>query len=205
MKTLLALALGTFTFCASTLAFAATTKTPTIGQPAPQFEATDTQGIQVKLSDLKGKTVVLEWTNNECPFVRKHYDSNNMQTLQQEATADGVVWISIVSSAKGKEGNVTPQEANAITSAEKAHPTYKILDASGDIGHLYSTKTTPHMFVIDKMGNLAYAGAIDDKADADQKSVTGAKNYIQAALQDLKDGKPVATPQTNPYGCGVKY
>lgn len=178
---------------------------PEIGKPAPEFMANDTNGNHVMLSALKGKTVVLEWTNHECPFVKKHYNGGNMQALQKEATADGVVWVSIVSSAKGKEGNTTAEEANKIMVEQKAVPTHKILDESGAIGTLYGAKTTPHMFVIDKNGILAYAGAIDDKSSADPEDIKTAKNYVRAALADLKAGKPVETPATNPYGCGVKY
>lgn len=178
---------------------------PKVGQPAPEFMANDIKGDHIMLSALKGKTVVLEWTNHECPFVRKHYGSGNMQALQAEATKDGVVWISIVSSAKDKEGHVTPEEAAKIISDEKALPTHKILDESGEIGKLYGAKTTPHMFVINKDGVLAYAGAIDDKSGTDPEEVKTAKNYVREALADLKSGKPVTTPSTNPYGCGVKY
>lgn len=176
-----------------------------VGKPAPEFMTEDIKGEHVMLSSYKGKIVVLEWTNNECPYVRKHYDTGNMQKLQQEATKDGVVWISIVSSAKGKEGNVSPQEAQTIIDKEKAFPTYKILDESGAIGHLYGAKTTPHMFVIDQNGILAYSGAIDDNESFKPATVTGAKNYVREAIDALKAGKPVPTSQTQPYGCGVKY
>ena len=178
---------------------------PEIGKPAPEFMAQDTNNQHVMLSDLKGKTVVLEWTNAECPFVKKHYDGGNMQTLQTEATKDGVVWISINSSAKDKEGNVTANEANKIIAEKKAAPTHLILDEKGEIGKLYGAKTTPHMFVIDKAGTLVYAGAIDDKATADKADIATSKNYVREALADLKAGKPVTTKSTNPYGCGVKY
>lgn len=176
-----------------------------VGKPAPDFTATDIKGNEVKLSDLKGKNVVLEWTNNECPFVKKHYGSGNMQATQQKATEDGAVWVSIVSSAPGMQGNVTAEEAMKIEEEVGAHDTNRILDPSGEIGQLYGAKTTPHMFVIDKEGVLAYAGAIDDKPDADPASVKDAKNYVLAALDDLNAGKAVETPTTAPYGCGVKY
>lgn len=200
MKTLLLLACALIPLFTSP-AFAA----PQIGKEAPDFSATDTHGQQVTLSTLKGKTVVLEWTNHECPFVRKHYGSNNMQTLQKDATADGVIWISIVSSGKDMEGNTTADEANKIVAEQNAHPTYKILDVSGDIGQLYGAKTTPHMFVIDQKGVLAYAGAIDDKPGFEPEDLKTAKNYVRAALADLKAGRAVETPLTNPYGCSVKY
>lgn len=197
---LIPLALGAL--CLPALANAADAE---IGKPAPAFTATDTNGKTVTLGDFKGKPVVLEWTNHECPFVRKQYDTGNMQKVQETATKDGVVWISIVSSAKDKEGHTTAAEANAIIAKEKAHPTHKILDEDGSIGKLYGAKTTPHMFVIDKDGTLAYAGAIDDNPSHDPKTVAGAKNYVLAALDDLKQGQSVTTPSTQPYGCGVKY
>lgn len=176
-----------------------------VGQAAPDFTGTDTNGKTHKLSDFKGKTVVLEWTNPECPFVVKHYGSGNMQKLQAEATKDGVIWLSVVSSAEGKEGNMTGEQANAYMTEQKSTPTARILDASGEIGKLYGAKTTPHMFVIDAKGTLVYAGAIDDNDSFSPDTITGAKNYVAAALQNLKDGKPVETASTKPYGCGVKY
>ncbi len=197
---LIPLALGAI--CLPTFANAADAE---VGKPAPAFTATDTNGKTVTLADFKGKPVVLEWTNHECPFVRKHYDTGNMQKVQESTTKDGAIWITIVSSAKDKEGHTTAEEANAIIMKEKAHPTHKILDEDGSIGKMYAAKTTPHMFVVDKDGYTAYAGAIDDNPSFDAKTVEGAKNYILAALDDLKQGKPVATPSTQPYGCGVKY
>lgn len=205
MKLLPTLAFALFALMTSGSAQAETAIVATVGSPAPDFSATDTKGTAVKLSDFKGKTVVLEWTNHECPFVRKHYDTNNMQKTQAAATADGVVWISIVSSAADKEGHVTPEEANQIVEKEKASPSHVILDEKGETGHLYGAKTTPHMFVVDKDGKLAYAGAIDDNSSYDPKTVEGAKNYVLAAIADLKAGKAVETSSTNPYGCGVKY
>ena len=199
MKALLLMTLALLPL--STAAMAA----PEIGKPAPEFMANDTNGKHVMLSELKGKTVVLEWTNHECPFVVKHYGSGNMQALQAEATKDGVVWVSIVSSAKDKEGNVTAEAANKLIADQKAVPSHKILDESGEIGKLYAAKTTPHMFVIDKNGVLVYQGAIDDKSGFDQEEVKTAKNYVRAALADLKAGKPVEVSSTKSYGCGVKY
>ena len=178
---------------------------PEIGKPAPDFTATDLDGKAVKLSDFKGKTVVLEWTNPQCPFVVKHYETKNMQKLQEQAAADGVVWIAINSSAKGKEGNVTAEEAKKFDAEAGAKYAHKILDADGTIGHLYDAKTTPTMFVIDKAGNLAYAGAIDSDNSPRASSVATATNYVTAALADLKAGVPVKTPVTQSYGCGVKY
>ncbi len=178
---------------------------PEIGKPAPEFMAQDTNDNHVMLSDFKGKTVVLEWTNPDCPFVKKHYDGGNMQALQTEATKDGVVWIAIDSSAKDKEGNYPAAELNKIYAEKKSAQSHLIIDETGTIGTLYGAKTTPHMFVIDKNGTLVYAGAIDDKATADKADIATAKNYVREALADLKAGKPVETSSTNPYGCGVKY
>lgn len=177
----------------------------TVGQPAPDFTTTDIAGNAVTLSALKGKPVVLEWTNHECPFVRKQYDTGNMQATQKKAEELGAIWISIVSSAEGKEGFTTPEQAAEIVTKEGASPTHKILDPKGEIGALYGAKTTPHMFVIDKDGVLAYAGAIDSDSSFKPDSVKTATNYVLAALEDLKAGKPVATAQTEPYGCSVKY
>ncbi|MBK6895963.1 MAG: redoxin domain-containing protein [Alphaproteobacteria bacterium] len=199
-KLILALALVPFALGA-TPAFAVAE----VGQPAPDFTATDIKGNEVKLSDLKGKNVVLEWTNQECPFVVKHYKSGNMQAVQKTATEGGAVWISINSSAPGMQGNTTAEEAVKIETDAGVHSTNRILDPNGDIGQLYGAKTTPHMFVINAEGNVAYAGAIDSVADADPASIAGASNYVLAALDDLKAGNPVQTPTTTPYGCGVKY
>lgn len=178
---------------------------PTIGQPAPDFSATDVNGKTIKLADLKGKIVVLEWTNNECPYVKKHYGSGNMQKTQKEATAKGVEWITINSSAPGRQGNVTADEAKKIMSDAGGAPSAEILDESGTIGKAYDAKTTPHMFVIDKEGTLAYAGAIDDNPSPKPEDAATAKNYVLAALSDIEAGKPVETPTSQPYGCAVKY
>jgi peroxiredoxin len=177
-----------------------------IGQMAPEIEAVDVNGEAFKLSDHKGKTVVLEWTNHQCPFVVKHYSTGNMQAAQKEALAmDGVEWVSIVSSADGKQGHVSAEEAKAILSEAGAVPTAKILDISGAIGKAYGALTTPHMFVIDAEGTLVYAGAIDDNSSPNPKTVEGATNYVLAALSDVKAGNAVVIPQTQPYGCSVKY
>ncbi|GJL85544.1 MAG: thioredoxin family protein [Micavibrio sp.] len=178
---------------------------PQIGQPAPDFTATDIDGNEFTLSEFKGKKVILEWTNHQCPFVVKHYGSGNMQATQKTATDKGVIWVSIVSSAEGNQGHVTPDEARTIMTEADAHPSAKILDPSGTIGHLYEASTTPHMFVIDEEGILAYAGAIDSKSSPNPATIEGATNYVLAALDDLEADRPVATAQTQPYGCGVKY
>lgn len=199
MKSLLLLTLSLLSL--STVAFASAE----LGKAAPEFMTNDTNGKHVMLSELKGKTVVLEWTNPDCPFVHKHYDDGNMQALQTEATKDGVVWVSINSSAKGKEGNYSADALNKIYADKKSAQSHLIIDESGNIGALYGAKTTPHMFVIDKNGVLAYAGAIDDKSGFDKEENKTAKNYIRAALADLKADKPVEVSSTKPYGCGVKY
>jgi peroxiredoxin len=201
IKTFFLAALAAFALTAAMPAHAA----PEIGKPAPEFTGTDSNGKEHKLSDYKGKIVVLEWTNPECPYVVKHYDSKNMQKLQEEATAKDVVWLSVNSSADGKQGNQTPEAANAYIKEKGAKATARILDPKGEIGKAYDAKTTPHMFVIDKEGMLVYAGAIDDNDSFKPEDAAKAKNYVTAALNALEAGKPVETSQTKPYGCGVKY
>ncbi|MCB9963828.1 MAG: redoxin domain-containing protein [Rhodospirillales bacterium] len=176
-----------------------------IGAPAPDFTTTDVYGHEIKLSDYHGKNVVLEWSNNECPYVMKHYDSKNMQTAQKTATDNGAIWLTIVSSAEGKQGSVSNEEAQKIMEEVGSHATTRIMDPSGEIGQLYGAKTTPHMFVIDAAGNLAYSGAIDDNPSPRPETVEGAKNYVLAALDSLTAGTPVEPAQTAPYGCSVKY
>ena len=178
---------------------------PEIGKPAPAFTLTDTHGKTHNLSDFTGKTVVLEWTNHECPFVRKHYDTQNMQDLQAKAAEDGVVWLTVVSSAEGKEGFQTPEEANALIEKEGSKEAARLIDADGTAGTAYEAKTTPHMFIVDKEGTLVYMGAIDDNPSADKETAKTAKNYVTAALAEIKEGKPVTVSATKPYGCGVKY
>jgi cytochrome oxidase Cu insertion factor (SCO1/SenC/PrrC family) len=181
-------------------------KKPTqVGQKAPDFTGTDTNGKTVKLSDYAGKTVVLEWTNAKCPFVVKHYGSGNMQSLQEKYTGQGVVWISINSSAEGKEGYVNGADANQIIAEEKGKASTYIIDKSGEIGRLYDAKTTPNMYVIDGEGTLVYAGAIDSDDSFKPETIAGATNYVAAALDSLTAGKPIEVSQTKPYGCGVKY
>ena len=176
-----------------------------VGQAAPAIEATDIDGNAFNLADHKGKIVVLEWTNDQCPFVMKHYDSGNMQKLQKEARAEGVEWVVINSSADGKQGNVTAEEAKKIMEEADASPTTYIQDPSGEIGQAYGAKTTPHMFVIDKDGNIAYAGAIDSDSSPRQSSIEGADNYVMAAIDSLQAGEEVETKTSAPYGCSVKY
>ncbi|MEZ5918480.1 MAG: redoxin domain-containing protein [Alphaproteobacteria bacterium] len=176
-----------------------------IGKPAPDFEAVDIDGDTVRLSDLKGKKVVLEWTNHLCPYVQKHYGSGNMQATQEAARAQGAEWISIVSSAPGLQGHTDAAEAHAILEETGASPSVKILDESGEIGRLYGARTTPHMFVVNESGTLVYAGAIDNKPSPNPATIDGAENYVLEALADIEAGHDVRTPLTEPYGCAVKY
>jgi peroxiredoxin len=177
---------------------------PKIGEPAPLFSATDSAGKNVALADFKGKFVVLEWTNNECPFVRKHY-SGNMQAQQKEFTAKGVVWLSVISSAPGKQGHVDGAQANELTKSRGAAPTAVLLDEKGEVGHLYGAKTTPHMFIVDPAGKLIYAGGIDSIASADVEDIPKATQHVRVALNEALSGKPVSQALTPQYGCSVKY
>jgi peroxiredoxin len=176
-----------------------------IGEPAPGFTAQDSNGKVQKLSDYRGKFVVLEWHNRQCPFVHKHYASGNMQRLQKEWTAKGVVWFTVISSAPGKQGYMTAEEENAFVKEMNALPTAVLLDPSGEVGHLYDAKTSPHMFVINPQGVLLYDGAIDDKPTTDLDDVPTATNYVSLALHEAMAGEQVKTPVTRPYGCSVKY
>ncbi len=176
-----------------------------VGTPAPDFTATDTHGQVHSLSEYKGKFVVLEWHNRECPFTRKHYESGHMQKLQREWTSRGVIWFTVISSAPGQQGYVTADEENAYVERMKADPTAVLLDPTGKLGHLYGAKTTPHMFVINPEGILIYDGAIDNKPTTDLDDIPGARNYVSEALEEAMAGKSVSVPTTRPYGCSVKY
>ncbi|HXJ77874.1 MAG TPA: thioredoxin family protein [Candidatus Methylomirabilis sp.] len=176
-----------------------------VGEPAPDFTAPSTAGNPVSLDFYKGKIVVLEWTNHECPYVRKHYETGNMQALQRETTAQGVIWLTLISSARGEQGYVTPAQADELTAARKAAPTAVLLDDKGVVGHMYGATNTPHMYVVDKAGTLVYAGAIDDRPTTRRADVQGANNYVRAALEAVAAGQPVKTPVTRAYGCTVKY
>lgn len=178
---------------------------PAIGQPAPAFQAVDADGKMRSLAEFRGRTVVLEWTNNGCPYVQKHYNSRNMQNLQKQATRDGVVWLTVISSAPDTQGHMTGPQAKAWKAKAGAASTAVLLDPKGTVGRAYEAKTTPHMYVVDKAGRLVYMGGIDDKPTADPASLKGAKNYVQAALADVKAGRAVAQAVTRPYGCSVKY
>lgn len=176
-----------------------------VGKPAPPIELRDSNGEKVRLDAFKGKYVVLEWVNFQCPFVGKHYGSGNMQKLQKEYTEKGVVWLSVCSSAPGKQGYVTGSEANALEKERGAAPSRFLLDPKGVVGKAYGAKTTPHMFVIDHQGRLIYNGAIDDKPSTKQADIATAHNYLVAALDAAMSGKKVETAATQPYGCSVKY
>ena len=176
-----------------------------VGAPAPDFTVTDQAGKQHKLSEFKGKNVVLEWYNKDCPFVRKHYDSKNMQKLQTDLTAKGVVWLSVISSAPGKQGYLSATDAQKQMSTEGMKSTAVLLDETGAMGKAYEAKTTPHMYLVDASGVLRYNGAIDSNDSADSKTIAGAENYIVAAVNAVTTNKKVAKETTKPYGCGVKY
>lgn len=176
-----------------------------IGQPAPEFTGNDTRGSSHTLSDYRGRQVILEWTNHDCPYVRKHYNSGNMQQQQRDATDRGAVWLSIISSAPGKQGHVTPAQADALTARRNAAPSAVILDESGNIGRLYGAKTTPHMYIIDADGKLAYMGGIDSIASSDPADIEKATQYVPLALAQMMKGEPIVASVTRPYGCSVKY
>jgi peroxiredoxin len=178
---------------------------PEVGKPAPDFTLQDISGKKHELSDYKGKYVVLEWVNFGCPFVKKHYRSENMQKLQKEFSEKGVVWLSICSSAPGKQGNETPDAAKKGISQFGWAASAYLEDEDGKVGKLYNAKTTPEMFVVDPKGTLIYAGAIDDKPTPDPSTVEGSNNYVKAALSEATAGKSVSVPSTKPYGCSVKY
>lgn len=176
-----------------------------VGKQAPDFTLTDSKGKTHKLSDYKGKIVVLEWVNYDCPFVKKHYESGNMQKLQKEMIAKGVIWLSICSSAEGKQGHFTNDEIAARIDKYKALQTAYLIDEPGEIGKLYGARTTPNMFVIDGEQTLVYAGAIDDKPTADQNDVTTAVNYIREAIKALLGSTEIKVRTSKPYGCSIKY
>lgn len=177
----------------------------TTGEKAPDFTLMDTNGNTHVLSTYKGKYVILEWFNSDCPFVKKHYESGNMQNLQKEMIAQDIAWLTINSSAKGKEGYYPAEELNKILGKSGARPTAAFLDTDGKVGRLYGAKTTPHMFIIDPNGVLIYQGAIDSKASADPADIPGSKNYVRAAIKEAMIGQAVNEASTKAYGCSVKY
>jgi hypothetical protein len=201
-----ALRLSSCAVLAAALAFIpAAAQTAKVGSPAPDFTATDSHGETHSLSQYRGKYVVLEWHNNGCPYTRKHYSSGNMQSLQKEWTAKGVVWFTVLSSAPGEQGYMTGSAENDYLAKMHAAPTAALLDPEGKLGHLYSAKTTPQMIVIDPNGNLIYDGAIDNRPTPDPDDIKGADNYLTDALTAAMAGKPVNPAYTRPYGCSVKY
>jgi AhpC/TSA family len=195
-RKLLALTLATFTLPALAVV---------PGTTAPDFKGTDSNGTQHSLSEYRGKFVVLEWANQGCPYDRKHYLSGSIESQQRDWTAKGVVWLSVISSAPGEQGYVTPSEENTYLKTMHAAPTAALLDPTGAIGRLYEAKTTPHIFVIDPTGKLIYQGALDDKPTPDQEDLKGARNYLNETLTAAMAGKPVPVASTRPYGCSVKY
>ncbi|XVJ69261.1 MAG: thioredoxin family protein [Rhizobacter sp.] len=196
LKTLLA---------SAALALATLAQAVTIGQPAPAFEVKDASGKLVKLADFKGKHVVLEWTNPNCPFVVKHYGTQNMQGLQKDATAKDVVWLSISSTAPGHVDYLASKDLVAKYQSWGASSSALLMDDDGRVGKTYAARTTPHMFIVDPKGVLVYAGGIDDKRSANPADVATAKNFVKTSLGELLAGKPVSTPTSAPYGCSIKY
>lgn len=178
---------------------------PQVGQPAPDFSVVDTSGNTQSLSALRGKLVVLEWTNHDCPFVRKHYNANNMQTLQRQATGAGAVWLTVISSAPGEQGHVAAAEADELTKSRNAAPTAVLLDTKGTMGRAYSARTTPHMYIISPDGVLQYMGGIDSIPSTRIEDLQKATPYFQNAFRAVLEGKPVQNAVTRPYGCSVKY
>ena len=193
------LAVSAFAFAAPAHAKIAT------GSNVADMTVTDSNGKMHNLSDFAGKTVVLEWTNKGCPYVKKHYSTNNMQNLQAEAKAEDVVWLSVISSAPGKQGYMSGDEANAYYASAGAAPAAVVLDPAGTAGRTFAAKTTPHMYVIDGSQTLVYQGAIDDNRSASPATVSGATNYVREALTAVKSGVAVAEAETPPYGCSIKY
>ena len=176
-----------------------------VGKPAPDFRLNDVTGRPVSLAAYRGKTVVLEWNNPECPTVMKHYDSGNMQKTQAAAAADGVVWLTVNSSGEGNQGHMTPAEAKTVTAGQQSRRTAYLLDPNGSVGKSYGAKTTPHLYVINADGTLVYYGGIDDKPIQDPADIASARNHVHDDLGELKAGKPVSEPTSRPYGCSVKY
>lgn len=176
-----------------------------VDKVAPNFQLTNSQGEAVSLSDFSGKHVILEWTNHLCPYVQKHYDSDNMQSLQRKYTEQEVVWLSIISSAPGKQGHVTPAKAEQLSKSRNAAPSHILFDESGQIGKLYGAKTTPHMYIIDPKGTLRYAGAIDSIKSANPADIAKATNYVEASMRSLTKGEKIDKKLTPPYGCSIKY
>ena len=176
-----------------------------MGQPAPVFAVKDSNGNAVNLADYKGKTVVLEWHNPDCPFVHKHYDSANMQGLQSKYTKDGVVWLTVSSTDPSHPEYRKPDAVNALLNSSKASPTAYLMDESGATGKAYGARTTPHMYIVNPQGTLVYAGGIDDKRSTNIADIKTTKNYVASALDEMKTGKSVSISTSTPYGCSIKY
>jgi len=176
-----------------------------VGEPSPEFTLADIEGKTVSLTDFKGQYVLLEWVNHGCPFVKKHYNSGNMPSLQKEMTEKDIVWLSICSSAEGKQGYYSAKEWQKLAKEKEMNSTAILLDPEGKMGRAYQAKTTPHMYIVDPEGILVYMGAIDDKPTTDLEDIEGAHNYVRAALEEVMEGEPVSQPVTRPYGCSVKY
>ncbi|AMJ62264.1 thioredoxin family protein [Bosea sp. PAMC 26642] len=176
-----------------------------VGAPAPAFQAIDADGKTRNLAEFAGKTVILEWTNHDCPYVRKHYNSATMQGLQKDMAKEGVVWLSVISSPIGEQGHVEGPMAKELTAKRDAAPAAVLLDPDSKVARAYGATTTPHMYIVDPKGTLAYMGAIDDKPSSSAASLTGAKSYVRQAVAELKAGKPVSEASTKSYGCAVKY
>jgi len=200
-------AIAAAALCASLLCLPgpAAAADPQIGQPAPDFTALDSKGGSVRLSQYLGKTVVLEWTNADCPYTRKHYTSGNMQSTQALAQKDGIVWLTVISSAPGKQGYVNGPAADQLTQSRGAVPTAVLLDPTGTVAREYGAKTTPHMFVIDKTGTLRYMGGIDSIATADAADIPRAEPYLKEAMLAVAQDNPAPHAVTKPYGCSIKY
>lgn len=196
------LAIAGFSLAAGSALAQATAK---VGAPAPAFEALDADGKLRKLSEFAGRTVILEWTNHDCPYVRKHYNSATMQTLQKDMAREGVVWLSVISSPVGEQGHVDGAKAKELTKTRDAAPAAVLLDPNSKVARAYGATTTPHMYIVDPKGTLAYMGAIDDKPSASAASLAGARSYVRQAMAELKAGKPVSEAATKSYGCAVKY
>jgi len=180
-------------------------KVAEVGSRAPDFTLTDINGVEHSLSDFEGKVVVLEWVNHGCPFVKKHYDTGNMQGLQETAAGKEVVWLSVCSSAPGKQGHMEASDWQAAVERKEIKSAATLIDESGEVGRLFGAKVTPHMFIVDADATLVYDGAIDSIASASKSDVEKAENYVMAALKSLMAGEEIAMPKSKPYGCSVKY
>lgn len=192
--------------CATAVSFSSPALAKVItGEAAPDVRVLDSNGVERTLSEFKGQDVVLEWTNHKCPYVVKHYDSDNMQNTQKRAAEDGFAWLTVISSAPGKQGHVSGEKANKLSAERGATPTAVLLDEAGDAGRLYAAKTTPHMYIVNKEGTLVYQGAIDSIPSSNPAKIAEATNYVTAALDSMKAGTDIEVSDSQPYGCSVKY